>query len=80
MVPKIHPQLLWDHGPRLINNEVIDPGMERIFVEKKNLCSHPAYETHCAICLTSEEQALLREKRFPGLPYQPERSLYYVNK
>lgn len=25
MVPKIHPQLLWDHGPRLINNDVIDP-------------------------------------------------------
>ena len=25
MVPKIHPDLLWDHGPSLINNEVIDP-------------------------------------------------------
>ena len=25
MVPNIHPDMLWDHGPRLINNEVIDP-------------------------------------------------------
>ena len=25
MVPNIHPDLLWDHGQGLINNEVIDP-------------------------------------------------------